>query len=68
MAQPTEYVTAREIKVGDILTHPYTTWTVTKITNGICADNFRIEATPSNPIYEKYFSVFGDAIFTRQTS
>lgn len=68
MAQPTEYVTAREIKVGDILTHPYTTWTVTGITSTPSIDRYRIEATPSNPSYEKVFSVFGDAIFSRQTS
>jgi hypothetical protein len=66
MAQNTEYVAAREIKVGDILTHPYTTWEVTSIDALTSIDRYTFEVTPSNPIYETRLSVFGDAIFHRQ--
>lgn len=65
MTQPTEYVKATEIKVGDILTHPYTTWTVTKVS--VNAGRYTLDVTPSNPSYETTLTGWGDAIFSRQS-
>jgi hypothetical protein len=65
MAQTFDYVSARDIKVGDVLEHPYTTWTVTKVTVNQAIDHYRFEATPSNPSYERIITAFGDAIFQR---
>lgn len=66
MSQTFDYVAARDIKVGDVLEHPYTTWTVTKVTVNAPIDHYRFEATPSNTSYERILSAFGDAMFQRR--
>jgi hypothetical protein len=66
MSQSFDYVAARDIKVGDVLEHPYTTWTITKVTANETIDHYSFEATPSNPSYETSWSNFGDAIFQRR--
>lgn len=66
MAQTFDYVAARDLKVGDIIEHPATTWTITKITANASIDHYSFEATPSNPAYETRWSNFGDAIFQRR--
>jgi hypothetical protein len=66
MAQSFDYVAARDIKVGDVLEHPYTTWTITKVRANEAIDHYSFEATPSNPSYERLLSAFGDAMFQRR--
>lgn len=66
MSQSFDYVAARDLKVGDIIEHPATTWTITKITPNLAIDHYRIEATPSNPEYETKWGSFGEAIYQRR--
>lgn len=59
-----EWITAREIKVGDVLTSLSCDFTITKVTETF-ADSFSFEAIPTNPAFETRWNNLGNAVYKR---
>lgn len=59
-----EWITAREIKVGDVLTSLSCDFLITKVTETF-PDSFSFEAVPTNQAFERTWGNLGNAVYKR---